>query len=85
MMKKMLFVEIRAGTGGDEATLFSMVLMRMYQKYAELKKWKFEILSFSEIFIGGCKRSYFSFTGTDVFSHLKYEVQVFIESLSDQK
>ena len=71
--EKNAILEIRAGTGGDEAALFSMVLMKMYQKYAELKKWKFEILSFSETNIGGCKEAIISFTGTDVFSQLKYE------------
>ena len=70
---KNAILEIRAGTGGDEAALFSMVLMRMYQKYAELKKWKFEILSFSETNIGGCKEAIISFTGLDVYSQLKYE------------
>ena len=71
--EKNAILEIRAGTGGDEAALFSMVLMKMYQKYAELKKWKFEIMSFSETNIGGCKEAIISFTGTDVFSQLKYE------------
>ena len=70
---KNAILEIRAGTGGDEAALFSMVLMRMYQKYAELKKWKFEILSFSETNIGGCKEAVISFKGIDVYSQLKYE------------
>ena len=49
---KNAIIEIRAGTGGDEAALFSMVLMKMYQKYAEIKKWKFEIMSFSDTNIG---------------------------------
>ncbi len=71
--EKNAILEIRAGTGGDEAALFSMVLMKMYQKYAELKKWKFEIMSFSETNIGGCKEAIISFTGSDVFSQLKYE------------
>ena len=71
--EKNAILEIRAGTGGDEAALFSMVLMKMYQKYAELKKWKFEIMSFSETNIGGCKEAIISFTGSDVFSKLKYE------------
>ena len=71
--EKNAILEIRAGTGGDEAALFSMVLMKMYQKYAELKKWKFEIMSFSETNIGGCKEAIISFTGLDVFSQLKYE------------
>ena len=60
--EKNAILEIRAGTGGDEAALFSMVLMKMYQKYAELKKWKFEIMSFSETNIGGCKEAIISFT-----------------------
>ena len=71
--EKNAILEIRAGTGGDEAALFSMVLLKMYQKYAEQRKWKFEILSFSETNIGGCKEAIVSFTGTDVFSQLKYE------------
>ena len=66
-------VEIRAGTGGDEAALFSMVLLRMYQKYAEINKWNYEILSFQETNIGGCKEAILSFTGKNVFSALKYE------------
>ena len=74
--EKNAIIEIRAGTGGDEAALFSAVLMKMYQKYAELKKWKYEIMSFSETNIGGCKEAIISFTGTDVFSHLKYEAGV---------
>ena len=66
-------VEIRAGTGGDEAALFSMVLLKMYQKYGEINKWKYEILSFQETNIGGCKEAILSFTGKNVFSALKYE------------
>ena len=66
-------VEIRAGTGGDEAALFSMVLLRMYQKYGEIKKWKYEVLSFQETNIGGCKEAILSFSGKNVFSSLKYE------------
>ena len=66
-------VEIRAGTGGDEAALFSMVLLRMYQKYAEINKWKYELLNFQETNIGGCKEAILSFTGNNVFSSLKYE------------
>ena len=54
-------VEIRAGTGGDEAALFSMVLLRMYQKYGEIKKWKYEVLNFQETNIGGCKEAILSF------------------------
>ena len=71
--EKDAIVEIRAGTGGDEAALFSMVLLRMYQKYGELNKWKFEILNFQETNIGGCKEAILSFSGKNVFSSLKYE------------
>ncbi|MAJ24230.1 MAG: peptide chain release factor 1 [Rickettsiales bacterium] len=71
--EKNAILEIRAGTGGDEAALFSMVLMKMYQKFAELKRWKVEILSFSETNIGGCKEAIISFTGNYVYSQLKYE------------
>ena len=66
-------VEIRAGTGGDEAALFSMVLLKMYQKFGEYNKWKFEILNYQETDIGGCKEAILSFTGKNVFSSLKYE------------
>ncbi len=66
-------VEIRAGTGGDEAALFSMVLLKMYQKFGEFNKWKFEILNYQETNIGGCKEAIISFTGKNVFSSLKYE------------
>ena len=71
--EKNAILEIRAGTGGDEASLFSMVLMRMYLKFAELKGWKQEILNFSETNVGGCKEAILSFTGQNVFSTLKYE------------
>ena len=66
-------VEIRAGTGGDEAALFSMTLLKMYQKYGENNQWQFEILSFQETNIGGCKEAILSFSGKNVFSSLKYE------------
>ena len=66
-------VEIRAGTGGDEAALFSMVLLRMYQKFGEINNWKFEILNFQETNIGGCKEAVLSFYGKNVYSSLKYE------------
>ena len=71
--EKNAILEIRAGTGGDEAALFSMVLLKMYQKFSEKKGWKSEILSFSETNIGGCKEAIVSFIGDDVFSTLKYE------------
>ncbi len=71
--EKDAIVELRAGTGGDEAALFSMVLMKMYQKYAEINGWKSEILSFSETSIGGCKEAIVSFSGKNAFSKLKFE------------
>ncbi len=71
--EKNAILEIRAGTGGDEAALFSMVLLKMYQKFSEKKGWKTEILSFSETNIGGCKEAIISFSGDGVFSNLKYE------------
>ena len=71
--EKNAILEIRAGTGGDEAALFSMVLLKMYQKFSEKKGWKSEILSFSETNIGGCKEAIVSFIGDDVFSKLKFE------------
>ena len=71
--EKNAIIEIRAGTGGDEAALFSMVLLKMYQKYAGLKGWKTELLNFNETSIGGCKEAIISFSGDDVFSTLKFE------------
>lgn len=70
---KNIIMEIRAGTGGDEAALFSADLFRMYSKYAELKKWKIEILSSHEIGLGGFKEIIFSATGKNVFENMKYE------------
>lgn len=66
-------LEIRAGTGGDEAALFAYVLFRMYQRYAESKRWKFEILSISETDLEGYKEASVSISGKGVFARLKYE------------
>ena len=66
-------LEIRAGTGGDEAALFASDLFRMYQRYCEKRDWKIEIISLSEIGIGGFKEVIASITGKEVFSRLKYE------------
>ena len=66
-------VEIRAGTGGDEAALFAADLFRMYQRYADLRGWKTEIISASENDLGGYKEIVASFTGEGVFARLKYE------------
>lgn len=66
-------LEVRAGTGGDEAALFAGDLFRMYQRYADLKGWKVEIMSSNESAVGGYKEIIASVTGAGVFSRLKYE------------
>ena len=66
-------LEIRAGTGGEEAALFAADLFRMYQRYAALRGWRFELLDLSETGIGGFKEATASITGRDVFARLKYE------------
>jgi peptide chain release factor 1 len=70
---KNVIVEIRAGTGGDEAALFAADLFRMYTRYAENKRWKSEILSQNEIGIGGFKEVIFEIKGQGAYSKLKYE------------
>ena len=70
---KNAIIEIRAGTGGEEAALFASVLFRMYQRYAEKNKWKFEILTISDTGIGGYKEASASISGHNVFSKLKFE------------
>jgi peptide chain release factor 1 len=71
--RKNVIMEIRAGTGGDEASLFAADLYRMYSKYADLHGWKPEILSSHATEVGGFKELIFSIAGTDVFAHLRYE------------
>ncbi|MDD4555713.1 MAG: peptide chain release factor 1 [Alphaproteobacteria bacterium] len=71
--EKNAILEVRAGTGGDEAALFGAVLFGMYQRYAQLQGWKFEILDVNENGIGGYKEASASITGKDVFSKLKFE------------
>lgn len=66
-------LEVRAGTGGDEAALFAGDLFRMYQRYAELQGWKVELLSASEGEVGGYKEVIASVTGENVFARLKFE------------
>ncbi|MBX9617731.1 MAG: peptide chain release factor 1 [Hyphomicrobiales bacterium] len=66
-------LEVRAGTGGDEASLFAGDLVRMYERYAALKNWKFEILSVSEGTVGGYKEAIVSIVGKGVFARLKFE------------
>jgi peptide chain release factor 1 len=71
--EKNIILEIRAGTGGDEATLFADEMFRMYSRYAETKGWKVEVLSTSESSVGGLKEVIAIIEGTRVFSQLKYE------------
>jgi peptide chain release factor 1 len=66
-------LEIRAGTGGDEAALFAGDLLRMYQRYAEGRGWRFEIISASASEVGGYKEAIASVSGSGVFARLKFE------------
>ena len=66
-------LEIRAGTGGDEATLFAAEIFRMYMRYAESRHWKVEVLSSSESSVGGLKEVIAIIEGKHVYSQLKYE------------
>ena len=70
---KNVIMEIRAGTGGDEAGLFCADLFRMYSRYAETMKWKVEIMNSNETGVGGLKEVICSIQGKGVFSQLKYE------------
>ena len=70
---KNVIMEIRGGTGGDEAALFAGDLFRMYSRYIELKGWKMSVSSFSEGAVGGYKEILFSVTGEGVYGILKYE------------
>ncbi len=71
--EKNAILEIRAGIGGEEAALFGGVLLRMYQKYAEVKGWKFELLTLSDTDLKGVKEATASISGKNVFSRLKFE------------
>lgn len=66
-------LEIRAGTGGDEASIFAGDLLRMYQKYCETKGWKFDIVDMTEGTVGGYKEVIVNVSGKDVYGTLKYE------------
>jgi len=66
-------VEVRAGTGGDEASLFASEVFKMYQKYAAFKGWKWEELQLSKTEIGGFKEAQASVSGENVFKYLKFE------------
>jgi peptide chain release factor 1 len=70
---KNILLEIRAGTGGEEAALFAADLFRMYMRYAERKRWKVEVMSESPSDTGGYKEIIVSIAGEKVYSHLKYE------------
>ena len=71
--KKDIIIEIRAGTGGDEAALFAAELFRMYSHYAEKRGWKTHLISSNRTGIGGLKEVIFEINGTSVYSNLKYE------------
>ena len=73
---KNAILEVRAGTGGDEAALFAAELFRMYQRYAELQGWRFEMLEASENALGGYKDASASISGKNVFQKLKFEAGV---------
>jgi peptide chain release factor 1 len=70
---KNAILEVRAGTGGEEAALFGANLFRMYQRYAEERKWKFEPMHINETGIGGYKEAVASISGRGVFARLKFE------------
>ncbi len=71
--EKNAILEVRAGTGGEEAALFASKLFAMYQRYAEKKRWKFEILAISDTGLGGYKEASASISGRGVFARLKFE------------
>src|SRR4051812_49489348 len=66
-------LEVRAGTGGDEAALFAGDLLRMYQRYADVQGWRFELISASQSELGGYREAVASINGPGVFAHLKFE------------
>ena len=70
---KNIIMEIRAGTGGDEASLFAADIFRMYSHYAEKQRWKMEVMSSSESGIGGYKEIVVSISGKDVYGSLRFE------------
>ncbi len=71
--EKNVIVEIRAGAGGDEAALFAAEIYRMYVKYADMQRWKTEMMSLNENGIGGFKEAVFMINGKGAYSRLKYE------------
>ena len=71
--EKNIIMEIRAGTGGEEAALFAADLYRMYSRFAETRGWKFEIMNSNETALGGFKEIVFSISGGNVYENLRYE------------
>ncbi|MCL2444359.1 MAG: peptide chain release factor 1 [Treponema sp.] len=71
--EKNIIMEIRAGTGGEEAALFVADLFRMYSRFAETKGWKFEIMNSNDTELGGIKEIVFSISGNNVYENLRYE------------
>ncbi len=71
--EKSVILEIRAGTGGEEAALFAANLFRMYSKYAEVRRWKIEVIDSSPTGLGGLKEIVANITGKGAYSRLKYE------------
>ena len=72
-MKKNVILEIRAGTGGEEAALFGADLLRMYTRYAERKHWKTEMMEINDTGLGGIKEAVILIKGKGAYSRLKYE------------
>ncbi len=68
-----VILEVRAGTGGDEAALFAGDLLRMYQRHADLHGWKFEVMNMNDTGLGGIKEATAAISGVDVFARLKFE------------
>lgn len=71
--EKNAIIEVRAGTGGEEAALFAADLFRMYQRYSELRGWRFEVMSINETGLGGFKEATANIAGQGVFARLKFE------------
>jgi len=71
--EKNIIMEIRAGTGGEEAALFASDLYRMYSRFAETKGWKFEVMNSNDTELGGLKEIVFSVSGNNVYENLRYE------------
>ena len=71
--EKNAILEVRAGTGGEEAALFAALLFRMYQRYAERRGWRFEAMDINETGLGGYKEAIASISGRGVFARLKFE------------